>query len=925
MDIKMSYRALFRSFVFTLCLSTAGVAGAQVTITSPAAGQRLPAGPDYATDVLADPWDMSNVQDMSPDPNERGGFSSLAFSGGRLNGTISGADAGLAFLYRGFYGLPNPGRNGVRFPIDPNAYRKLSFKMSSTAVGENVQLYWFHRSQGDPAGDGFGVRFAGATTGGEQVFVADMITANAGGEAWNSALVRGLRIDPNSGQTGQQISFDWIRLTAPDGAAGAAMHTISWTGGSGNSTIEVVDAGGAVITVATGVTGTSFAFNYGVLPPGAYTLRVRRGTAAAVTRAFSINNPPILRVTDPDESGGADYATDVLHNAWDMAGPPDVAATANVAAGSYSGGQFHATNTSGDAALIMLNASNNGTPIDSKRYRYLTFDLQVDGAYNLGIGSVARVFWTSQNVADGNTMTTTKDIIVFPGLNHYSIDLGSLSTAAGGGLEPNAPAQGWTVAPIRHLRIDPHEFAESRQFHLGAVKLAAVDEGGPSFTIRFTGADADGDAATVALYYDTNTNPLDGRTLIANNVPLSAGSYVWNAAGVPVGTYYVYAVASDGIQSYGAYSTGAVAINGGGQTGTSNMALVIDTPRNTSTVSSGFTLAGWAIDRGAATGPGVDVIHVYAYPNPGSGAAAVFLGQATYGGARGDIGAAFGAQFTNSGFGFVTPALATGSYQIVAFARSTVTGGFTGSVSTTVQVIGATAAPAMALDGPANNSVVTQPFALGGWAIDAGAPSGTGVDTIHVWAYPNPGSGAAPIFVGVAGYGWNRPDIGAAYGGRFAASGFGLTVGNLAPGTYQIIAYAHSTVTGTFNNAASAGVRISNALLALDNPLPGATVRRGFAVGGWTIDNGAPTGTGIDAVHVWAWPTNGAAPIFAGQATMGGARPDVARLYGSRFTNSGYNLIVTSVPAGVYDIVAYGHSTVTGAFSTWKMARVVVQ
>ena len=27
-------------------------------------------------------------------------------------------------------------------------------------------------------------------------------------------LVRGLRIDPNSGQTGQQISFDWIRLTA---------------------------------------------------------------------------------------------------------------------------------------------------------------------------------------------------------------------------------------------------------------------------------------------------------------------------------------------------------------------------------------------------------------------------------------------------------------------------------------------------------------------------------------------------------------------------------------------------------------------------------------------------------------------------------------------------------------------------------------
>ena len=76
---KMSYQSVIRSFVFTLCLSTASVAAAQVTITSPAAGQRLPAGPDYATDVLADPWDMSNVQDMSQDPNERGGFSALAF------------------------------------------------------------------------------------------------------------------------------------------------------------------------------------------------------------------------------------------------------------------------------------------------------------------------------------------------------------------------------------------------------------------------------------------------------------------------------------------------------------------------------------------------------------------------------------------------------------------------------------------------------------------------------------------------------------------------------------------------------------------------------------------------------------------------------------------------------------------------------
>src|SRR6185295_919142 len=93
-------------------------------------------------------------------------------------------------------------------------------------------------------------------------------------------------------------------------------------------------------------------------------------------------------------------------------------------------------------------------------------------------------------------------------------------------------AQAWTAAPIRHLRIDPHEFPEVRTFHLGPVKLGAMDEAAPSFTIRWAGADPDGDAATMAFYYDTNTNIADGMTLITSGVSMSAGAYVWNAAAV---------------------------------------------------------------------------------------------------------------------------------------------------------------------------------------------------------------------------------------------------------------------------------------------------------------------------------------------------------------------------------------------------------
>ena len=107
----------------------------------------------------------------------------------------------------------------------------------------------------------------------------------------------------------------------------------------------------------------------------------------------------------------------------------------------------------------------------------------------------------------------------------------------------------------------------------------------------------------------------------------------------------------------------------------------------------------------------------------------------------------------------------------------------------------------MVLDMPELGSEVVQPFVVAGWAIDLAAWSGTGVDAVHVWAHPTPGSGATPIFLGVADPGGVRPAVGAVYGDDFTPSGYELTVSGLAPGVYDVVAYVHSTVTGTFNNA----------------------------------------------------------------------------------------------------------------------------
>jgi hypothetical protein len=104
--------------------------------------------------------------------------------------------------------------------------------------------------------------------------------------------------------------------------------------------------------------------------------------------------------------------------------------------------------------------------------------------------------------------------------------------------------------------------------------------------------------------------------------------------------------------------------------------------------------------------------------------------------------------------------------------------------------------PQVVIDVPKWQQDVPQPFMLAGWAADLDAPSGTGVSTIHAWAYPL--AGGAPIFLGAADYGGRRPDVATAYGEQFRDSGYGLFVNGLVPGNYDVAVFAASTVTGGF-------------------------------------------------------------------------------------------------------------------------------
>ncbi len=102
--------------------------------------------------------------------------------------------------------------------------------------------------------------------------------------------------------------------------------------------------------------------------------------------------------------------------------------------------------------------------------------------------------------------------------------------------------------------------------------------------------------------------------------------------------------------------------------------VVIDTPSAEAGVDQPFLVGGWAIDRDHPVGAGVDAVHVWAYP--AAGGDPFFIGPATYGGSRPDVGASFGDRFTNSGYGLIVNALPPGAYDLAVFAWSAVQGGF---------------------------------------------------------------------------------------------------------------------------------------------------------------------------------------------------------------------------------------------------------
>jgi hypothetical protein len=86
---------------------------------------------------------------------------------------------------------------------------------------------------------------------------------------------------------------------------------------------------------------------------------------------------------------------------------------------------------------------------------------------------------------------------------------------------------------------------------------------GNTLTIKWEDDDPDNNA-DIGLFYDTNNSSEDGLLItsqLKENPDGSGDFYMWNTSDVPDGTYYIYAVISDGVTPSVSYSQGAVTID----------------------------------------------------------------------------------------------------------------------------------------------------------------------------------------------------------------------------------------------------------------------------------------------------------------------------------------------------------------------------
>lgn len=602
--IRKTARALAISAAVLLLPAVAPVAG-QVVVSQPAARDTVKAAPDYATEVLYDRWDMNERTDLGwtvfnideePSPRLRDisfvngifGATTVLNPPTEANPTPTQSDAKIPILDSSYTGSAHIGKFGYNYLIDAGRYTHFLVRMYAdpdVIAGHPAwslgQLFWSDKTIYDGTltwSNFFSV------SGGWVFYEVDIPALGVLGGAndpWTGTK-GSLRFDPTV-LPDLDIAIDWIRLVNNDAAC---RKTIAWTGAT---TVDIYldddanAANGNLGLLKKNAAGTSYEFLAGGLAAGNYYVALTTDNGASFSYSagyYEVTEQPIVVFTKPSAEGSdQDFASLDLEDPWDFDALSDIDLANKVNSQEIKtgftyedlAGNVYTNNTVyyakadipasgvGDPQVFLLSAApayrGYNHPIDYTRYHNLVARMGIYGNHSTAGGSIARVIYMRKDKHLAGECVS-QDIVIRhktgpnPVMHKIVADLKMLP------LETNTATYGWT-GMIDSFRIDPHEFADGRAFFYDDVKITADWRADATFTIEWTDDAPAG--ATMSLYRDVDRD-YNG-TLIAANVPVSDGSYVWDTSGVAGGVYNIFAVITSGADTNRVYSIGPVIID----------------------------------------------------------------------------------------------------------------------------------------------------------------------------------------------------------------------------------------------------------------------------------------------------------------------------------------------------------------------------
>lgn len=334
--------------------------------------------------------------------------------------------------------------------------------------------------------------------------------------------------------------------------------------------------------------------------------------AALSSGALELNHPPIISIDEPNMKGGVglrpwNMNEGDFHIFSNLTADPDPAHPGENTTSwlpdvrlvdGLRGDFFKGTNVVGSDDPVNYSTTpfgvDNPIQFSADEYPNLCFKLYMDVPFILDAehGSMARVVWKelgSDVYESGGAYVLVYDGWSGSRWNEYCDDLRTL--------EPDTVINGSTWnGIIQEFRVDAHEIPTSAPYYFDYIKLRKDDHStNGKFRIIYRLSDPDlSDKPTLSLYYHTVAST-SGGTLIASGLPATSANYLWDTSAVPNGAYYIYAVATDGLNEVRRLASGKILVANNGSNATHAPVLSLERPAAHVPVCDAMQLKGYAL------------------------------------------------------------------------------------------------------------------------------------------------------------------------------------------------------------------------------------------------------------------------------------------------------------------------------------------